>query len=50
MVQGIFQQFANGGGNQDATQSLANDDRIGNGHVTYGSRPRNITMHYIIKT
>ena len=50
MVQGIFQQAANGGQNYDATQSLANDDRIGSGHVTYGSRPRNITMHYIIKT
>jgi hypothetical protein len=50
MVQGIFQQASNNGSNYDATSTLANDDLMGSSHVTYGSRPRNITMHYIIKT
>lgn len=50
MVQGIFHQWSPVGSNGNAVGTCPTDARIGDTHVIFGSRPRNITMHYIIKT
>lgn len=50
MVKGIYHQWAGGGGNGNAIDTIPDSTKIGNTHVIFGSRPRNITMHYIIKT
>lgn len=38
-----------GGSGDNAYNALPDNTKIGNGHVTYSSRPRNIALNYIIK-